>query len=182
MKNHGEVKKGKTFKKGEGTSRVAVYAGTFDPLTKGHMDIVARVAPLFDKLFLVIADNPKKAPLFTSQERLELVRESIALEFPKFSIEVAICKGLVVDFCKKNNARVLVRGLRAMSDFEVELQVSSMNRRLAPYIETFHVMTDEKYFFVSSTLIKEIAHFGATLSEWVPLPVEKKLKERFRAK
>jgi len=160
-------------------NRIAVYAGTFDPPTKGHIDIVARVAPLFDKLFLVIADNPRKMPLFPAQERFEMLQETLSHEGHSKNTIVSIWKGLVVDFCKQNEAHVLIRGLRAMSDFETELQVSSMNRRLAPEIETFHVMTDEKYFFVSSTLIKEIAQFGAPLSEWVPAPVEKKLKERF---
>ncbi len=163
-------------------NRIAVYAGTFDPPTKGHIDIVARVAPLFDKLFLVIADNPRKMPLFPAQERLEMLQETLSQEGHLKNTIVSIWKGLVVDFCKQNEAHVLIRGLRAMSDFETELQVSSMNRRLAPEIETFHVMTDEKYFFVSSTLIKEIAQFGAPLSEWVPAPVEKKLKERFGLK
>jgi pantetheine-phosphate adenylyltransferase len=158
----------------------AVYAGSFDPPTRGHLDIVRRVAPLFEKVFLLVADNPRKMPLFSAKERREILLDILNQENLHERVEVHVWPGLVVDFCKSNQVSVLIRGLRAISDFEAELQVSSMNRRLAPDIETFHVMTDEKYFFVSSSLIKEIAQFGAPLSEWVPGPVEKKLLERFK--
>ncbi len=160
-------------------TRNAVYAGTFDPPTRGHLDIARRVAPVFDNFYFVVADNPKKTPMFSAEERKKALIESIKEEQLPSHIKVEVWSGLVVDFCKKNNVSVLVRGLRAISDFESELQVSSMNRRLDSNIETFHVMTDEKYFFVSSSLIKEIAQFGAPLSEWVPLPVEKMLRKKF---
>ena len=160
--------------------RVAVYAGSFDPPTNGHLDIVRRVQPLFDKIHLVVADNPRKLVLFTAAERAELLREALKGSVPAESLFVTVHEGLVVDYCKKIGARVLIRGLRAVRDFEVELQMASMNRRLDPTIETLHVMTDEKYFFVSSSLIKEIAHYGASLlKDLVPANVASALAKRF---
>ena len=131
--------------------RAAVYAGSFDPLTLGHLDIIQRVAPLFDRLYLAVGRNQKKQGLFRAEERAELIRGAIKSARLKGDFHVEIVDGLIVDFCKEHEIHVLIRGLRALSDFETELQISSMNRKLAPKIETFHVMTAEKYFFLSSS-------------------------------
>ena len=157
---------------------LAVYAGSFDPPTYGHVDIVKRIAPLFDKIFLVVAKNPRKKTLFEAEERAALLKEALASQLKGVDIEVCIHDALLVDFCKQKGAKVLIRGLRAMSDFEGELQMASMNRKLAPGIETFHVMTDEKFSFISSSLIKELAHFDTNLKELVPKNVLAALKKK----
>lgn len=158
---------------------VAVYAGTFDPPTLGHIDIVKRVVPMFPELHVVIAHNPRKKTLFSAEERAELFREALKGVLPKNAkITVNVHVGLVVDYCKAVGSRVLVRGMRAVSDFEYEWQMASMNRHLAENIETVHIMTDEKYFFVSSSLVKEISHFGGDMASFVPACVVKALKEK----
>lgn len=156
----------------------AVYAGSFDPPTNGHLDIIRRMHPNFDKLHLVIAANPRKQTLFTAEERAQLLREAVAEILPAGSFEVAVHGGLVVDYCRQVKSRVLIRGLRAISDFESEFQMATMNRRLDPSVETLLVMTDEKYFFVSSSLIKEVALHGGPLKGLVPPNVEKALVKR----
>jgi pantetheine-phosphate adenylyltransferase len=158
--------------------RTAVYAGSFDPPTNGHLDVLRRVAPLFDKIHLVVASNSGKNSLFRSEERIALLKEAIAEALPGLSIEITSWDGLVVDYCKKVEARVLIRGLRALSDFENEFQMATMNRHLNPQIETLHIMTGEKFFFISSSLIKEVARFGGNLTELVPKNVEKALKKK----
>ena len=160
--------------------RIAVYAGSFDPPTNGHLDVIRRVQPLFDKIYLVIADNLRKATLFTNTERLQLLNGALDVVLPKGSFEVSLHQGLVVDFCKEVGAKVLIRGLRALSDFESEFQMATMNRRLDPSIETLHVMTDEKFFFLSSSLVKELAYHGGPLKELVPPNVLKALVERVK--
>ena len=162
-------------------TRLAVYAGSFDPPTNGHIDVVQRIAPHFDCLYLVVADNPRKKSLFTAPERVEMLQGAIqATKFEKLC-KVTSHGGLIVNFCKEVGAKVLIRGLRAVSDFETEFQIASMNRTLDPNIETLHVMTDEKYLFISSTLIKEVAQFGTDkLRELVPVNVEKALVKRFK--
>jgi len=162
--------------------RVAVYAGTFDPPTLGHLDVLSRVEPLFDKIYVVVAENHRKKTLFTPQQRVSLIEDSLKeLKQFKSHIEVLSYAGLIVDFCKKQNAKVLIRGLRAISDFENELQMAAMNRRLMAGIETLHMMTDEKYLFVSSSLIKEVAMSGGALGGIVPKCVEKALKNIFKS-
>jgi len=151
--------------------RQATYAGTFDPLTHGHLDVIRRVQPLFDKLHLVVAVNSAKKTLFTAAERVELIRLSVESVLPKGSFEVSSYEGLVVEYCRANQVHVLIRGLRAVSDFEKEFQMAAMNRRLDSRIETLHVMTDERHFFLSSSLVKEIAHHHGPLEELVPAPV-----------
>lgn len=162
--------------------KIAVYAGTFDPPTLGHLDVISRVQPLFDKLILVVAHNIRKQTLFSAEERKSLLAESAQKILPKGSFEVAIHEGLIVDFCKVHNVKVLVRGIRAMSDFEYEFQMSTMNRRLAPKLETLHVMTDERHFFVSSTLVKEVAMHAGDLKSLVPENVRKALETKLRKK
>ena len=159
--------------------RAAVYAGSFDPLTLGHLDIIQRVAPLFDRLYLAVGRNQKKQGLFRAEERAELIRGAIKSARLKGDFQVEIVDGLIVDFCKEHDIHVLIRGLRALSDFETELQISSMNRKLAPKIETFHVMTAEKYFFLSSSIVKEIASFGGSLDGLVPDNVAIALQKKF---
>jgi pantetheine-phosphate adenylyltransferase len=156
----------------------AVYAGSFDPLTQGHLDIIRRVQPLFDKLHLVVAANSSKKTLFTAAERVELIKKSVEGILPDGSFEVRSHAGLLVDFCRANGVHVLIRGLRAVSDFEKEFQMSAMNRRLAPDIETLHVMTDERHFFLSSSLVKEIAVHDGPLEELVPPPVAAALRKK----
>ena len=158
--------------------RFAAYAGSFDPLTNGHLDVIRRVQPLFDKLHLVVAMNHEKRGLFEPEERVRLIRESVTGVLPEGSFEIAAHDGLLVDYCRTRGIKVLIRGLRAVSDFEKELQMAAMNRRLSPGIETMHVMTDEKYFFLSSSLVKEIASHGANLDALVPAPVARALAAR----
>lgn len=160
---------------------VAVYAGSFDPPTMGHLDVISRVQPLFDKLILVVADNIRKTTLFSSKERADLLSEAVKQALPGKKFEIHVHGGLIVDFCREAGAGVLVRGLRAMSDFEYEFQMAAMNRRLNPSVETLHIMTDERFFYFSSTTIKEIAHHGGDLNELVPPNVAKLLAERTQA-
>lgn len=158
-------------------AKIAVYAGSFDPPTLGHLDVIRRVVPHFEKVHVVIAENPKKQSLFSTSERRDLLADCLRDFGTK--IEIFSHKGLIVDYCRIAGAKVLIRGLRAVSDFESELQMASMNRRLESQIETFHVMTDEKFLFVSSSLVKEIAQFGGRLGELVPNGVEAALRKKF---
>jgi len=159
-------------------NRKAVYAGSFDPPTLGHIDILKRVAPLFDEVHIVIARNARKQGWLSPDERVALLKGAVDAEGISHRVVVSSFEGLVVDYCKRVSAQILIRGLRAMSDFETELQMASMNRRLAPEIETMAVMTDEKYHYVSSSLIREIFQYGTGLEGLVPANVEIYLKER----
>lgn len=163
-------------------NRIAVYAGSFDPPTNGHLDVVRRVQPLFDKIYMLVADNSRKKTLFTADERVELLVGALAERIPLGSFEVRPWTGLVVDFCKEIGAKVLIRGLRAVSDFENEFQMATMNRRLDPTVETLHVMTDEQYFFLSSSLVKELARHKTNLNNLVPQNVMEALKKKGIAK
>lgn len=156
--------------------RIAVYAGSFDPPTNGHLDVILRVQPLFDKIYLLVASNSRKKTLFTAEERVELLIGALAERIPLGSFEVRSCSGLVVDFCREIGAKVLIRGLRALSDFENEFSMATMNRRLDPGIETLHVMTDEKYFFLSSSLVKELSRHKTDLQGLVPDNVSEALR------
>jgi pantetheine-phosphate adenylyltransferase len=158
----------------------AVYAGSFDPPTLGHLDVILRVAPLFAKLHLVVAANPNKKSLFTADERIQLLNQSVSTHLEKQKFEVHKCDELLVNFCTKLKVQYLIRGMRALSDFEKEFQMASMNRHLNSKIETLHIMTDEKYFFISSSLIKEVAKFGGDLSQLVTPEVSKAIKKKFK--
>jgi len=156
---------------------LAVYPGTFDPVTHGHIDILGRGLQLFDRVVVAIATNPRKSPLFTMEERIAFIEDGIGelgnrVEFDSFN-------GLLVDYCRKKGARCIVRGLRALADFEYEFQFSHMNRRLAPEVDSVFFMTDERNHYVSSSLVKEVASFGGDVSGLVSPAVEKALKERF---
>ncbi len=155
---------------------VAVYAGTFDPVTNGHVDIVKRASTLFDKLIIAIYDRPEKHLLFSLEERVEMARK-VAAHLPNTS--VTSFTGLAVDFIRKVNGTVMIRGLRANSDFEREFEMALMNKKLAPDIELVCLMTTSQYQFLSSSLIKEVAKLGGCLDDMVPDHVAVALKEKF---
>ncbi len=154
---------------------VAVYPGSFDPITNGHLDLVERCAPLVDRLVVGVLKNAHKHPLFSLEERVEMLREVVK---PYENVEVDSFDGLLVDFARQRGARLLLRGIRAISDYEYELQMALMNRRLAPGIETMFMMAGEAYSFISSKLVKEVAGLGGNISGLVPPSVEEKLKQR----
>jgi len=158
----------------------AIYPGSFDPLTYGHLDILERSARLFDRVIFSILTNSQKAPLFSIDERLSMVREIVNPRFPNVEIEVDLFHGLLVDYARRKNAQVIVRGIRAVTDYEYELQMALMNRRLAPGIETVFMMPAENYSYLSSHLVKEIAGHGGSITGLVPELVEQRLKEKFR--
>ena len=155
--------------------RVAIYPGSFDPLTNGHLSLIQRGLKMFDRLIVAVAVNPKKTPLFTGEERMELIRDAS----PDPRVEVDHFESLLVDYAKKRNVSVILRGLRAVSDFEYEFQLANMNRKLAPGIETVFVMTGEDYFYISSQLVREVAAFGGDVAGLVPPNVFAKLRARF---
>jgi pantetheine-phosphate adenylyltransferase len=160
--------------------RVAAYAGSFDPPTLGHLDVISKVASLFDTIHVVVAHNVRKSSLFSGQERRELLlacqREGLLPENSK----IHLFDGLLADFCEAHDVHYLVRGLRAVSDYENELQIATMNRKLKKNLETLLVMADEKHFFVSSSLVKEVAYHGGPLDEMVPRPVVEALKKKYK--
>jgi len=145
--------------------KVAIYPGSFDPVTNGHMDIIERSCKLFDRLIVAVITNPNKTPLFSVQERIRLLQKSV-LEIP--NVEVDHFEGLLVEYASKNNAQAIIKGLRAISDFEIELQMALMNRKLDSDIETLFMMTSYKYSFLSSSMIKEIGRLGGCISQLVP--------------
>jgi pantetheine-phosphate adenylyltransferase len=148
---------------------VAVYPGSFDPITNGHLDIVERAANVFDTLIVAVLENPKKAPLLSVDERIDVIRQALdQAGAPPDRIEVTAFDGLTVDFAKQHNASAIVRGLRAISDFETEMQLAHNNRVLAPAIDTVFFMTSAANSYVSSSLVKEIASFGGDVSRMVP--------------
>ena len=155
----------------------AVYPGSFDPITNGHIYIAERAAAIFDEVIVSILINERKQGSFSVDERLDMARESLS---HVKNIRVDSFNGLLVDYVRQNNASVIIRGLRAMSDFEYEFQMALMNRKLAPEIETFFIVTDSKYSYVSSSSIREIFHFGGTVKDFVPDVVFNKLIERYR--
>jgi pantetheine-phosphate adenylyltransferase len=160
-------------------NQCAVYPGTFDPFTNGHLDIVTRIQGLFDRVVVAVANNPSKSPLFTIQERVELIRETVAA-YP--SVEVDTFDGLLVEYAKSIGARSIIRGLRAVSDFEYELQMALMNRRLHEDIETFFMAPNAEYSFLSSALVKEVATYGGNVTEMVPACVASVLTQKLASR
>jgi len=152
--------------------RVAVYPGSFDPVTFGHLDVVRRAAPGFERVVIAVLANPRKTPLLSARERVDIIRASLDAEAPDLSgrVEVEAFDGLTVDFCRTKEARFIVRGLRAISDFESEIQFAHNNRKLAPEIDTVFFMTALEHGYVSSSLVREIASFGGDVSEMIPRP------------
>ena len=153
----------------------AIYPGSFDPLTNGHLDLVARGAKIFDHLVVAILKNSEKAPLFSVAERIEMISESVQ---PFGNVSVATFNGLLVDFVTEQRAQAILRGVRAISDYEYELQMALMNRRLAPGVETVFLMADEKYSYVSSRLIKNVFELGGSVDGLVPQTVITRLQAR----
>lgn len=161
------------------SSRLAICPGSFDPITYGHLDIIERSAKVFDHVVVAVFHNDSKSPLFSIEERMELISEATK---HLNNVSVDSHGGLLMDYAKKKKANALVRGLRAISDFEYELQITSMNRKLYEEIETFYIMANNKYSFLSSSVVKEVAKYHANVTDLVPEAVEKALKEKFKPK
>ena len=155
----------------------AVYPGTFDPLTRGHEDLVRRASTLFDAVILAVADSRSKKPFFTLEERLDMARQVLA---DLRNVEVMGFHGLLIDFAREHDVRVVVRGLRAVSDFEYEFQLAGMNRNLSPDMETVFLTPSEQHMFISATLVREIAMFGGDISKFVHPIVRAKLAARVK--
>jgi pantetheine-phosphate adenylyltransferase len=158
-------------------SRVAVFPGSFDPMTNAHLDVARRAAALFDRLVVGVLNNPRKSPLFSVDERIAQIQEAVA-EFGA-NVEVSGFDGLTVEFARRHEAGFIVRGLRAVSDFEAELQMAHTNRRLQPGVDTVFLMSALDYGYLSSSLAKEVAQFGGEIAGMVPEPVAAALRKRF---
>jgi pantetheine-phosphate adenylyltransferase len=156
--------------------RIAVYPGSYDPLTNGHIDIIERGLKIFDKVIVAILKNPSKNSLFSIEERMEILRETFK---DRNEIEVDCFEGLLVNYLRKKNVTTVVRGLRAISDFEIEFQMALMNRRIEPQCETIFLVPSVHYSFVSSRLVKEIYQLGGEIKNMIPPVVDRKLKEKF---
>ena len=156
--------------------KCAIYPGSFDPVTNGHINLVHRGLRMFDKLVVAVANNGHKSPLFSIDERVELLRECLSGEK---RVEITSFEGLLVDYASSRGISVVIRGLRAVSDFEYEFQMANMNRKLSPEIETIFMMTGESHFYISSGFVREVARLGGSVRELVPEPVLNKLTEKF---
>lgn len=156
--------------------RIAVYPGSFDPITNGHLDIIARASKLYDKLIVGVLNNGGKTPLFTAEERLDMINHEIQ-GFSNVSCD--LFNGLLVDFAKRNEANVIVKGLRTVADFEYEFQMALLNKALNPEYETMFMMTDTKFSYISSSMVKEVAKYQGSLKGLVPSYVEEKIKAKY---
>ncbi|GAJ99662.1 pantetheine-phosphate adenylyltransferase [Geomicrobium sp. JCM 19055] len=156
---------------------IAVYPGSFDPVTNGHIDIIERGAKVFDEIIVAVLNNQRKTPLFSVEERVQLLEESLT---HITNVSVDSFQGLLVDYVKEKNASVIVRGLRAVSDFEYEMQNASINRKLESSVETFFMMTNNNYSYLSSSIVKEVARYGRNAEDLVPPPVERALREKYQ--
>ena len=159
--------------------KIAIYPGSFDPITNGHLDLIERGLKIFDEIIVAIAVNPVKKPLFTIEERVELIREVLD-DHPRVRIDHFT--GLLVDYVRRQNTNVIMRGLRAVSDFDYEFQLALMNRRLAPEIETAFLMTSLKWVFLSSSILKEAVSLGGMVEDIVPPVVFQRLRDKFGVK
>jgi pantetheine-phosphate adenylyltransferase len=157
--------------------KIAVCPGSFDPATNGHLDIIERAGMLFDKVIVAVLNNPNKKPLFSVEERVEMLRRTCG---SMKNVEIDSFSGLLTEYAKSKNANAIVKGLRAVSDFEYELQMALMNKKLNPGIETVFVMTSSKYSYLSSSLVKEVASFGGCIKGLVPEVIESEVHKRFR--
>jgi pantetheine-phosphate adenylyltransferase len=159
--------------------RHCIYPGTFDPITYGHLDVLSRAAKLFDRVTVAIAENAGKDPLFTAEQRLDMVRPNVA-DFA--NVSVTSFNGLLVEFCLEQKAEAIIRGLRALSDFEFEFNMALMNRHLEPRVETIFVMPNEQFSYTSSTLVKQVAKYGGNVTHFVPRNVAAALKAAYAPK
>lgn len=157
-------------------AKIAVYPGSFDPITNGHLDILRRARRLFDRVVLTVAVNSSKTSTFSVDERVKLARACTA---GLGGVEVDTFEGLLVDYLRKRGSRVIIRGVRAVSDMEYEFQMASMNRAIMPEVETVFLMPDERYTYLSSSIIKEVARMGAHVEDYLPAPVGAALRRRF---
>ena len=168
------------------TPRISIYPGTFDPLTFGHIDIIERAASLGNQLIVAVAENSGKQPLFSVEERTKIVVNEVqrinAINKAPYPVLVKNFSGLLTDFADSQGAHVVIRGLRAVADFEYEFQMASMNRRLTEDVDFFFLMTSEEHFFVSSSLVREVALNGGDVTRFVPAPVHARLMRRFPKK
>src|SRR5438552_5304906 len=161
--------------------RRAIFPGSFDPLTNGHLDIIRRSAPLFDEMIIAVLNNPDKNPMFSSQERCEMIREVLpSVETDDCKMVVESFSGLTAHFAREKKATAIVRGIRAVSDYEYELRMALMNRRLEPTIETVFLMAGEEYSYVSSTLMKEVFELGGRVAGLVPELIESKMRAKLK--
>jgi pantetheine-phosphate adenylyltransferase len=160
------------------THRVGIYPGSFDPITSGHVNIIERSLGVFDTVVVGVLNNVAKQGMFTPEERADLIRDQFTDE-PR--IEVDVFDGLLVDYVQKRGAATVIRGLRAVQDFEYEFQMTMMNRRLAPEVDTVFMMTDEEYFYIASRTVKEVAQFGGDITGLVPPGVQEALMKRVRS-
>jgi pantetheine-phosphate adenylyltransferase len=158
--------------------KVAVYPGSFDPITNGHLDLLERGLKIFDRIVIAIAANPSKNALFTLEERIQLIKDSLKGHPLESLVEVDTFQGLLVEYVKRVKANAILRGLRAISDFEYEFQMALMNRKLSTEVETLFLMTGMRYIYISSSIIKEVVMSGGCVNGLVPEPVERKLAER----
>lgn len=161
-------------------STTALFPGSFDPITNGHLDLLKRATRLFEKVIVTVAVNNQKKSLFTGPERVDLIRECIENEPWRDQIEVEEFTGLLIDFARKKEVSVLIRGVRQVSDFEYEFRMALTNRRLAPEIDTLFLMPDEQLTFISASIVKEIAAWGGNLTSFVPERVAKALNEKYQ--
>lgn len=157
-------------------NKLAICPGSFDPVTYGHLDIIQRGASIFDQVIVAVFNNQSKAPLFSVEERVSLLKETTK-HLPNVSVDTS--KGLLIDYARQQKANAILRGLRAVSDFEYEMQITSMNRKLDKDIETFFMMTNNQYSFLSSSIVKEVAKYKANVSDLVPEAVEVALKNKY---
>ena len=155
---------------------IAVCPGSFDPITYGHLDIIKRGASVFEKVYVCVLNNSSKKPLFTVKERVDLIKEATR---DIHNVEVDSFRGLLIDYARKKNAKAILRGLRAVSDFEYEMQITSMNRKLDEDIETFFMMTNNQYSFLSSSIVKEAAKYQGNVTGLVPEVVAKALQDKY---
>lgn len=157
-------------------NKIALYPGTFDPITNGHLDVIERASEMFDKIIVVIAINSKKTSLFSENERLEMAQEALK---HLSNVEVVFHSGLVIDFALEHNAIAIIRGIRAVSDFEYEFQIALMNRKLSPKVHTVFLMPHEKYTYLNSSIVRELARYRQDVDEFVPANVAAMLKNKF---
>ena len=158
---------------------IAIYPGSFDPITLGHLNIIKRAAQAFEKVIVCVLVNSEKHGFFKPEERVELIRE-VVKDLP--NVEVEAFSGLLMDYCRRKDATAVIRGLRAVSDFEYEMQMALMNKKLNPNVETVFLMTGQQYSFISSSIIKDVAGLGGCITGLVPPSVEKRILEKYRVK